>query len=150
MTAKETDKLEELRAKIESAEVARKEAEEFAAKVREEMAEAIPKLEAESKKIDEQIAKLQEKKEKINAQLRLLGMKVKKVVGKRAREGGMKTAMKELVGGTTIGSKLTKEDITGAVGSTSGYVGMIIKEFIDEGWLERVDPGVYRVTGHPI
>lgn len=152
MSAKENegmDKLEELRAKIAKAEEARVEAQKFAEQVKEEMADAIPKLQAEVVKIDGKIQGLQEKKALINDQLRLLGMKVKKVTGKRAREGGFKTALKELVKNTAIGSSLTKEDITTAVGSTSGYVGMIIKEFIENGWIERTDPGVFRVTGHP-
>jgi len=147
--SKKIDMLEELRKRLEKFERERKEIEEFAAKVREQMAEAIPRLQAEIAEIDKKIAALQEEKKAKLEQLRLLGIRVGRPVAGRRRAGGLRDMLAELVRTRGVGAVLTKSEITEYLGTASGYVGMLIKEYEDKGILERIAPGQYKVIGVP-
>jgi predicted transcriptional regulator of viral defense system len=55
----------------------------------------------------------------------------------------------ELLKKTGVGGILTVKQIQEQLGSTSGYIGILINSCIERGFLERIEAGTYRVTNIP-
>jgi len=126
--------------------------ETMASEARKSAAELVPKLNAEIADVDAEIKDLQTKRAGLVEQLKLLGIKVQAraagatgVIG--ARGTGLSEKMKELMTSVGVGGKITNADIQEALGSASGYVGMIISAEVKEGRLKREAPGQYTVMG---
>lgn len=141
------EKLKKMREEIEKRRLgyeaelqeARKDAETF-----------IPKLKADLAEVDGKITALQQEKSGILEQLKELGEKIKvKGAAGKAREGGMKTKFHEMLRSVGVGATITNEDINEYLGSSSGYVGMIIGWEIEAGNIQRIEAGKYKVTGVP-
>ena len=56
----------------------------------------------------------------------------------------------ELLRETGVGGVLTVKQIQSKLGSTSGYIGMLVYSCVERGFLERIEAGTYRVTNIPL
>ena len=141
------EKLAALKAAAAKEEAARIELEKVLQDARKEAETYLPKLREEVAAIDAKITELQQTKSGYLEQMKLLGEKVGKAGKGKPREGGMADKLKELMRGVGVGGTLTKKDIEEHLGSVSGYVGMCIGAQIDAGNLQRTTAGTYKVTG---
>jgi uncharacterized coiled-coil DUF342 family protein len=142
-------KIAELKRLAEKAENARLELEKAAQEARKEAEIYIPKIKAEMDTIDKEITEAQQKKASLMEQLKLLGEKVKVRGAGKARGGGMREKFHELLRKVGVGATITNEDINDFLGSSSGYVGMIIGWEIEAGNIQRIEAGKFKVTGVP-
>jgi len=142
-------RIAELKKLAEKAETARLELEKAAQEARKEAETIIPKIKEEMAGIDAEITKLQQRKAALMEQLKLLGEKVKVRGAGKAREGGLKSKFHEMLRSVGVGATITNEDIQEYLGSSSGYVGMIIGWEIEAGNIQRIEAGKFKVTGVP-
>lgn len=138
-----------LKEQAERVEAERLKLEKMAQEARKKAEVVIPKIKARVETIDAEIIKLQQERSRLLGQLKLLGLKVKGKGARGARAGGMGDKLKELMRGVGVGATITNRDIQEHLGSSSGYVGMLIKAQLEAGNLERTTPGTYKVTGLP-
>jgi DNA repair exonuclease SbcCD ATPase subunit len=139
-----------LKAQAEKAEAERVKLEKMLQEKRKESELLIPQLQAQLAELDKVIVEKQQEKTVILGQLKLLGLKTRGVDAKGARGGGLSEKMKELMQSVGVGGTITNSGIQEHLGSSSGYVGMIIKAQLDAGNLKRTQPGTFEVTGVPV
>lgn len=142
--------LQDLERELKKFEEARLRMEKTLAEKKTKLAEVIPKLQAKLAEQDKIIVEANAERARIMQQLKLLGFSVKGAkAGVGKREGGKYDKMREMIMGVGIGGSITNAEIQDFLESSSGYVGMIVKDAIDKGWLKRTQPGTYEVIGIP-
>ncbi len=144
-------KKDELQSKIATLKKLQEEAAEARAKLeaeiqktQKEAEQIIPVIRNEINEIDTKIAELQKQKSEKMETLKALGVKIG-AAKKGRRGGGLSEKLKALINGVGVGATLTNKDIEEHLESSSGYVGMLIKENLDAGVLERIGAGEYKV-----
>ena len=142
-------KLERLKKMREEVEARRLKYEAELQEARKDTESFIPKLKEDLADIDAKITALQQERSGILEQLKEFGEKVGgKGLGK-AREGGKRSQFKDMIRAVGVGAVITNDDITETLGSSSGFVGMIVSENIKEGLIQRVEAGKYKVVALP-
>ena len=144
--------LAELEAQSKKLEKARQDMEKMIQEKKAKAAEMIPRIQQKMADQDKIIADATAERGRLMGQLKLFGITVKGIGGKGVigkREGGKYDMMKTLLQSVGVGATLTNADIQEHLGTASGYVGMIIKDYIEKDYLKRTDPGVYEVVGIP-
>lgn len=113
-------------------------------------AEAIPVIKAKIEAIDAQIAKLQADKIALADQLKLFGVNIG--VGKKAgiKGGGILDKATALITTLGVGGTFTNKDFHDAIGTSSGYAGMVMQKLIESGYVERTKAGEYKILVVPV
>ena len=132
--------LEEYRKILEELERKREE-------LRQKLKEKLPELQEERNKLLEEIAELKKQLAEKQRQLKELDNRIRIVLGRGTgvKKGGkVYETLKEFI---KEHGEVTRKEITEYLGGFTGYTGMMLKRLIEEGYVERVSPGVYRWIG---
>jgi len=127
--------------------------------LREELGVIVPKLRKERDDVQVRISKRTEEYQKsvaedkrrlteIDGILQMAGVKVVKERAPAGRvAGGWKKIAAEWINEQGVGTEFRYTDFRSGTGMTSGYAGVILKEYTDAGFLSKPTAGNYRVEG---
>ncbi len=100
-------------------------------KEREPLAKKLSEIDEKIKKIDEKLALIQKPAVKVG--------KVRRVV-----EGGWRSRVANYINSLENNTTFTTGDVRKATGMTSGYLGNILQEFYNKGFIDKIEKGLWR------